>query len=375
MLIKMTSFMNETSELPSSWPYEVSRLCNEPDGPELREIKEVGLVAEVKKKVVSCWKSVKDPDNFPGPQPVSLERSELIKLNKYAYAVCEKTDGMRYFLFATKYNGYRLTVIIDRAFRVFEAPGAWSCVSCFDGTLLDGEIVRDSDGLFTYYPHDCILRGGINYSQEDFRKRYEHSKEVAILWKKLDTTAFDIRFKNVRNLKNIQELLKDSSQGTHAVDGLIFTPIGLGVQTGTQHSLIKWKMADKHTFDFEVEKKGQRAELYLFDKMSLIKFKTLNKRTGAGRKFMKLMDELLAEKMMSELSISNGDSQESKRYIVECCVEENEYIPLKLRPDKTRPNSIRTVERTLKNIEENITIEELVELATKLGNPRYNHVF
>lgn len=365
--------MLETHDIPTSWPLITARLCNEPDGPQINEIKEPSLIVEVKKRVVACWTSVKDPNNFPGPQPVSLERKEMIKLTKFPYAVCEKTDGMRYFLYALTFNEVKFTVIIDRAFRIYEVVGAWSCISVYDGTLLDGEIVKENNGTFTYYPHDCILRGGINYGQEGFRKRYEHSREIAVMWRKLDTSPFDITFKKVLNLKNIKSLLENTEK-THAVDGLIFTPIGLPVQTGTQHSLIKWKTADKHTFDFEVEKKGQRVELYIFDKMSLIKFKTLNKRTGPGRKFMKAMDELLVEKQMSDLNLENAENS-VQRYIVECCVEENDYIPIKLRPDKTRPNSLRTVERTLQNIEENITLGELLELSNKLDNISYNHVF
>ena len=367
--------MYKTSEIPTSWCREVSRLCNEPDGPRIEEVKEPSVVAVIKKRVVASWKSVKDPNNFPGPQPVSLERSELIKLTKYPYAVCEKTDGMRYMLLALKIDELNLTFLIDRAFRVFFIPGAWTCPSCYDGTLLDGEVVKDNSGFFTYYPHDCILRGGINYSHEDFRKRYGHSKEVAVLWRKLENTPFEIRFKQVKNLNKIQELLSNGTDGKHAVDGLIFTPIGLPVQTGTQHSLIKWKMADKHTFDFEIEKKGQRVEMYLFDRMSLIKFKTLNKRSRGGKTFIKILDELIADKMLNDLSLNSRECSSPKRYIVECYIEDGEYVPIKLRPDKTRPNSIRTVERTLQNIEENITLAELLDLSKKLGDTRYNHVF
>ena len=79
--------------------------------------------------------------------------------------------------------------------------------------------------------------------------------------------------------------------------------------------------------------------------------------------------------MLNDLNLNSRESSSPKRYIVECYIEDGEYVPIKLRPDKTRPNSIRTVERTLQNIEENITLSELLDLSKKLGHTRYNHVF
>tara|TARA_X000001036_G_scaffold275597_1_gene255920 strand:+ start:1052 stop:2185 length:1134 start_codon:yes stop_codon:yes gene_type:complete len=368
----LQAYLENSDKIPEGWATDKgTTLCNEPDGPLLLEIKEQKIVAFIKKKVVSCWSRVKDPDNFPGPQPVSLERSEIIKLSKYPYAVCEKTDGMRYFLLVCIIDGLKLNFIIDRKFSVFEAPGAWSCASSFEGTLLDGEIVRDKDGNFIYYPHDCILRGGINYSSDNFKKRYDHTKEISVLWRTTPQSFFTIIYKKIKNLKNLSNLLSDLST-SHAVDGLIFTPIALPIQTGTQHSLIKWKMPDKHTFDFEVERKGQRLDLYLFDNMSLIKYKTLNKRSSAGRRFFEALNRL-EELSLDGLSLK--DTKPVSRFIVECELDGGDYIPIKTRPDKTRPNSVRTIQRTLQNIEENITITELLDISKKLCKSRQDYIF
>lgn len=368
----LPSYLEVSDNIPEGWDIDKSStLCNEPDGPKLVEIKEQKVVSFIKKKVVSCWNKVKDPDNFPGPQPVSLERNEIIKLSKYPYAVCEKTDGMRYFLLSCTIENLKFNFIIDRKFSIFEAPGGWTCASSYEGTLLDGEIVRDKDGKFIYFPHDCILRGGINYSSENFIKRYEHTKEISVIWRTYPTrTLFDVNCKKITNLKNLSNLLKDLST-SHAVDGLIFTPIALPIQTGTQHSLIKWKMPDKHTFDFEVERKGQRLDLYLFDKMSLIKFKTLNKRNSAGRKFFQELDRL-EELSLDSLSLKD---KTSGRFIVECELDNGDYIPIKMRPDKTRPNSVRTIQRTLQNIEENITVTELLDISKNLNKSLPKYVF
>ena len=369
-----------------SWASEPAKLCNNTTAPDILQITEQTVVAQVKKYVVGSWPVIKDPDNFPGPQPISLERKDITKLIKYPYAVCEKTDGMRYLLVSLiiQENGcpsYYSTFLVDRSFRVYTTgPGLWSCISVFDGTILDGEVVQESaTGTYTYYPHDCIMRAGVSYAGENFRERYEHSREVSILWRKDDPTRnlvgiLDLRFKRIYNIKNLAQLLEKGTE--HDVDGLVFTPIGLPVQTGTQHSMIKWKEPTKHTFDFEVKINGQRVDLYLYDSMSYTKYKTISKRTPIGKKFFAKLDALITESKMAMLGLDETCQEPArKKYIIECVLEDKEYMPLKLRDDKNRPNSIRTIEKTLLNIEENITLAELIELAQQTKVPIMKHRF
>tara|TARA_X000001036_G_scaffold428315_1_gene457944 strand:- start:1163 stop:2284 length:1122 start_codon:yes stop_codon:yes gene_type:complete len=373
----MFDYSKEPTQHQEGWCGELTNICNDNDAPLIKNIKEQSVVAAVKKFIISSWTSkVKDPDNFPGPQPVSLERNDIIKLTKYAYAVCEKTDGMRYMLAALKINDNGVlknsTFLVDRSFKIYTLNGAWSCCSVYDGTLLDGEVVRNNKGEYLYYPHDCIMRAGINYGLDNFRKRYEHSKEVSVLWRKTENSIVGVQYKMMYDLKDLKKLV--SKETEHPVDGLIFTPIGLGVQSGTQHSLIKWKKPDKHTFDFEVEMKGQRADLFVFDKMSLTKFKTLNKRTPLGKSFINEMNLLITNEKMEEINIEENKAFPTK-LIVECSLKDSEYFPLKIRRDKLRPNSLRTIEKTLLNIEENITESELLNLTEKLETPKTNQKF
>ena len=356
------------SSMNVEWETVDSKLCNEPGGPVIKEIKDSKVLTILKKWIVANWTNVKDPENFPGPQPVSMERKDLIKFSKYPYAVCEKTDGMRYLLVALRVQDVNLTVLVDRSFRIYNITGAWSCVSVFEGTIMDGEVVRENDGTYTYYPHDCIMRSGVNYGSENFWKRYEHSREICVLWRRVysskDIEGFlELKFKSMFKFEDLEKLMIECDSTAHAIDGLVFTPIRLPVQSGTQYSLIKWKHPEQHTFDIEVEKKGQRYEMYLFDKMSLFKYKTLNKRTPPGKRFADKFDAMLLDNSLENLSILDNGVTSSKRHVVECMLENEEYVPIKMRKDKNRPNSLRTVEKTLLNIEENILIEELVQLS------------
>ncbi len=358
----------ETS-IEIDWEIADAKLCNEVDGPVIKQIKEPKIVAALKKWIISNWKNVKDPNNFPGPQPVSLERKNITKLTRFPYAVCKKTDGMRYLLVALRINDVNLTVLVDRSFRIYNVTGSWSCIAVFEGTMLDGEVVKENDGTYTYYPHDCIMRDGVSYGNEHFWDRYHHSKEVCVLWRRIFSTksiegVLELKFKNMFKFENLHQLLAECESAGHPTDGMVFTPIRLPVQSGTQHSLIKWKHPDKHTFDLEIERKGQRYEMYLFDNMSLFKYKTLNKRTPIGKRFADKFDSLLIDKGMEDMSVSDCKNPKvGARQIVECLLHDGEYIPIKLRTDKVRPNSLRTVEKTMVNIQENIQIRELLDIS------------
>lgn len=372
----MSDFMTSTNSLYPSrinpdWETVDSKLCNENTGPVLKQIKEQNVISIIKKFIINNWPNIKNPDNFPGPQPVSLERKDLVKLHKYNYYVCEKTDGMRYLLVSKMIDGFPTTFLVNRAFNVYFVSGLWSCVSIYDGTILDGEVVKEEGGTYTYFPHDCVMRAGISYSQENFTKRNMHSREISVLWRKSDPEQqiigiLEVKFKTFYNFKDINTLIVNNSLLKHDVDGIIFTPVGLPIQTGTQFSLIKWKEPTKHTFDFQIEIKGQRIDYLLYEKMSLIKFKTVSKRSPAGKKILKILNELIVEDKMINMNLDSSNKVNDTN-IVECYLEDDNYIPLKLRNDKTRPNSLRTLEKTIVNIEENITKEELVVLAQQVN--------
>ncbi len=52
--------------------------------------------------------------NFPGSQPISLDRQNLSLLKQERYAVTWKADGTRYMLLILKWGTY----LVDRSFKV-----------------------------------------------------------------------------------------------------------------------------------------------------------------------------------------------------------------------------------------------------------------
>lgn len=295
----------------------------------------------VKKHVLSNWTRRKNADSFPGPQPVSIERKDLYKLTKFRYVVCEKTDGERYILVYMNRKG---VFLVNRKFFVYRVNVE---VSDHGSAIFDGELVEEKDGQLTYYIHDCVKIDDTNVSNENLLFRLNVAKNALTAKSILEPPVFKLALKIMRPISEFENLLKEQSDVTHDVDGLIFTPVDLAVQSGTQYSLFKWKCGDQHTIDFHISLKERRITMNLQESGKLVKYKILNTKTTIGRNFQKSMESL------------GEDRATFDKTILECKVENDVFKPVKIRDDKTQPNSVKTLEKTLLNIEENITLNEL----------------
>ncbi|KYN93808.1 RNA guanylyltransferase [Plasmodium reichenowi] len=80
---------------------------------------------------------------FPGCNPVSLTNHNIKNLFTKEYLICEKTDGVRYFLFIAS----NTTFLIDRNYEIFKndmhIPTIEDLSKKQQLTLLDGELVED----------------------------------------------------------------------------------------------------------------------------------------------------------------------------------------------------------------------------------------
>ncbi|CRG95665.1 RNA guanylyltransferase, putative [Plasmodium gallinaceum] len=81
---------------------------------------------------------------FPGSNPVSLTNHNIKNLFNKEYIICEKTDGVRYFLFIAS----NTTFLIDRNYEIFKndmhIPLKEDLSKKQQLTLLDGELVEDT---------------------------------------------------------------------------------------------------------------------------------------------------------------------------------------------------------------------------------------
>jgi hypothetical protein len=121
-------------------------------------------------------------------------------------------------------------------------------------------------------------------------------------------------------------------------------PNKLPVLTGTQFSMFKWK--PKHTIDFLIRfKENKDLSAFVYNKGELAHFANVIYDQVEGKDFI--------DKFYTLKNVKND-------CILECLYNKNlqNFTPLLVRTDKNYPNSLRTVERTLFNAQEDIKIEE-----------------
>jgi len=329
---------------------EEIRLANKETGPNAIRINDEELLLVLKDIVLSHWQITDNKEFFPAPQPVSLERRDLSKLIDYDYLVCAKSDGMRFLLVCYEGSSY----MVDRAFKFYKVKLNFKGLEV-DGKLggiFDGELVLSKQGKWQYVIHDCINMQGKDVSKNMFPVRYaEITKLVADIWIP-NGSEFRIITKQFFNFKQLELLnrLINEDKLDHKTDGLIFTPKNKKVGSHTQYDLFKWKPRNLHTFDFKINKSLEGITAFV-------------NKNGLHVPYANAPYGSPEEKIFLE-----GLSQNCKEFINNCIVEcdyddeADTYRPIKLRLDKTHPNSFYTVKKTLGNIKENITVDELIEL-------------
>jgi mRNA guanylyltransferase len=333
---------------------EEIKLANKETGPIAIKVNDEDILNELKNIILSHWQITDGTEFFPAPQPVSLERRDLSKLIDFEYLVCAKSDGMRFLLVCYSGNSY----MVDRAFKFYKVKLNFKN-ELYDGInklggIFDGELICNKLKKWQYVIHDCINMKGKDVSKNMFPVRYaEIIKLVADIWI-ANGSEFRLTSKQFFNFKQLGLLNKliIEDKLDHNTDGLIFTPKNKKIGSHTQYDLFKWKPRELHTFDFKITKDSEGITAYV-------------NKNGVHIKYANAPRNSVEEKIFLE-----GLEQNCKEFVNNCIVEcdfddqTDTYRPIKLRLDKTHPNSFYTVKKTLGNIKENITVEELIDLVS-----------
>jgi hypothetical protein len=144
-------------------------------------------------------------------------------------------------------------------------------------------------------------------------------------------------------LEKTWEHIKSTTE--NKIDGLIFTPVNHHIKLGRDVKLFKWKCDKQHTIDLLLKYEGKKYIAY-----------GNNCNSNYIFKIIKPSDE----------SFKNISSFFNKRvklpkegYIIEFNYSNEILTPVRIRTDKTSPNNKVTIENTLKNIHENLEIQDL----------------
>lgn len=299
--------------------------------------------------------NIKGDISFPAPQPVSIEKKDFEKLKKYDYNVTLKLDGTRFLLYfmLDKHNNKQV-ILLNRALNYFNIniecePDLFNGI----GTLLDGELLFKND-KWTYSVHDGLYLCGNNISRNQHDNRLSDINYALELYiNKQKTNTFNIETKLFYKFNEINDFINNiylEPENQKLSDGIILMPNKLPVVSGTQYSMFKWKPNDKHTFDFQLnETESNDMIVKVYHLNNLIDFANIKYDTDQGKNFI--------EKLKSLDNYKN-------ECITECYFDKDKqnFTPFLIRTDKTHPNSLRTIERTLFNIKEDIKIEDFIHI-------------
>jgi hypothetical protein len=313
----------------------------------LDRITDEALSKEVTGLITRVWgqQGFDSGRGVPCSHPCSLMRADFPKLSSAEYWVGEKTDGTRMFLVigfrdVGENEGEPFAAFVDRAAHMYDVK-----VNVSDeylcGTVFDGELVVLPDGELDYVIFDTVAACGYD------TKGYLQSQRMAVASAAVEAMQIvtpHMRFRTKVWYPRAEAVDVYESAGAYC-DGLILVPEVGALVNGTQYDTFKWKPAAQHTIDFAVD---QSNRLWVAHANAL---RCANAELGVR---------------LTYPGPGLGAAYASKRLvIVEClCVRTGpsrwDATVVRVREDKTRPNSLRVARATLLNIGEKVEPLELV---------------
>jgi len=374
---------------------------------------------------ISRTPAVPDRIRFRGSQPVSLERHHLEDLRRDDYLVTWKADGVRYILVATVFGVFllnRANQVRRIQVRIPWIPGrspkdtAPCKLSDFEQVplaILDGELVADEDrerGRFrlNYLAYD-LIEACVDGNRADpsarsqvadmpFRDRWAMIDSQVLRWRSLEKNTlaymhqkhpspalarYDYSLEVVRVVrKEFWELPRAGwvlrsfvPKLTHECDGLIYQGARDAYVADTHPHIMKWKFSHLNSVDFQVRVSDTgpdrgKGTLWVLENRSPQQLAAAAEAAGddaiRDRRHGSLCPtgEYLIEDGIDSLERLHGS-------ICECVWDTGRggWRMLRERTDKTLPNAWSVYQSVVKTIEENISVEELVELGESKARP------
>lgn len=311
-------------------------------------------LGEVQRKVqeFSEWEKT----GFPGAQPVSMDRRNLRFLEQKPYKVSWKADGTRYMMLI---DGKNEVYMVDRDNSIFhidnlEFPFRKDLRVHLANTLLDGEMIIDKvngQPVPRYLIYDIIKFNGQPVGQCDFNIRLVCIEKELIGARcekmklgQIDKTKepFSVRNKPFFDIHASRKLLEGSftAQVSHEVDGLIFQPCGK-YKPGRCDDILKWKPPSLNSVDFRLKITKVGGEGLLPQTVGLL--------------YVGSYDMPFAQmKATKELKMYDNK-------IIECSFNNNTWVFMRQRIDKSFPNSYDTAMAVCNSIQHPVTKEILFE--------------
>lgn len=298
-------------------------------------------------------------EKFPGAVPCSLMRADLDLLRNRHYVALEKTDGTRYLLLVTLINRIPFCVLIDRNRTVRVVNLRFDASAHERSTLFDTELVQHADtGEWVLLVFDLIASGSRlapptrdrSVRPVPYTERMRLAADmVRNEWRpQRNTDAFVIRVKRFTALDQFEALRHaERSHNGFPTDGYVFVPVTHAVAPYRNRQMLKWKPLEQHTIDLRLHCRAHCFEFWMKDERDEpLLFAPVNRAVPRNERFL----------AAHGVQVRMGTAM-----IVECCfdTELQSWSIVRHRADKQEPNAKYTIERTLQNVRENITKDEL----------------
>ncbi len=274
---------------------------------------------------------------YPGPNPISLDTSHFPQLRREPYYICEKTDGVRYglacmtLLNASDTKPTRVCCLFDRSMAVYLLPLRHVPTAMFQGSLLDGELVRNTrTGGWEYLIFDAVVVSGVPVLDSTLNARMEAVHHVMHVYKPDARDPVILKPKTFFPCAQLEAYAAHAKTVPYEIDGAILTPAIPPVVYGRHFGMFKLKDGSRHTVDFVVGPDG--LTLSVFDK---------NTHVVVGR-----LEEPAPPGSIAECHLLGGDT----------------WKVAGIRTDKSTANDMFTYQKTLLNMREGLTLDSIKPL-------------
>lgn len=316
-------------------------------------------------------------DRFPGCNPVSLSRQTLSQLGDRNYGIALKSDGVRFSLFLTMRQGSTpdqpkpVALMINRAGDMFEVE-VIAVVDAFDKkTVLEGELVwkQPTEEVMLFLVFDCLRNAGEVLIDRPFHERYATAERLTYFSEELSsaddveqrvdetlsvvltqyTPKIQMRAKVFVGLEHAVTMWKQRGEIDHRVDGIIVQDYDSKYRFGTAvgGAILKWKA--HATLDLQGGSEGQGAKPAASD--------------GAlpaaveGRRLV----------FRNDSRIRPAAPESIIEYLVACDDCTVSFFAVRVRDDKSAPNSLAVCLATINDVLDDIQPSDLAACQNRRG--------
>ena len=209
--------------------------------------------------------------------------------------------------------------------------------------------------MLTFYIFDTIILAGTNLTELPVLERLHKTSGLLDSFEIHNSTKLDFVRKTFLPIHEINTVLRHIARVNYAVDGLIFQPFSFKDQ------IFKWKNED--TVDVLVSMSTDKMQIFYMDKGKIV---------SAPIQFNNSQYSL---RLVPNAFLEHIKSLDMYKGVIECSIDSlcNNFlnlVPINMRPDKTKPNSRVTIQRTLKSFTGLINLQDIVAFCTEGTNVR-----